>query len=62
MPLFSPVLSPGRSEGTSSAAFELLMINCYIDFINLFIFKWLATSVRNPKFPNSSPAATFVQR
>ena len=27
----------GRSEGTSSVAFEVLIINCQIYFINLFI-------------------------
>ena len=30
-------LIQGRSEGTSSVAFEVLIINCQIDFINLMI-------------------------
>ena len=32
------VCKQGRSEGTSSVAFEVLIINCQIYFINLFIF------------------------
>ena len=35
----------GRSEGTSSVAFELLIINCQIYYINLFIFNCLALNV-----------------
>ena len=31
-------LIQGCSKGTSSVAFELLIINCQIDFMNLFIF------------------------
>ena len=34
-----------RSEGTSSVAFELLIINCQIDFINLFIFNCLTSDI-----------------
>ena len=35
----------GRSDGTSSAAFEVLIINCEIDFINLFIFNCLTSNI-----------------
>ena len=35
----------GRSEGTSSAALEVLIINCKIDFINLFIFNCLTSNI-----------------
>ena len=34
-----------RSEGTSSVAFEVLIINCEIYFINLFIFNCLALNI-----------------
>ena len=37
----SLLCNQGRSEGTSSAAFEVLIINCQIYFINLFIFNLL---------------------
>ena len=33
------------SEDTSSAAFEVLIINCEIYFINLFIFKCLISNI-----------------
>ena len=36
----------GRSEGTSSVAFEVLIINCQIYFINLFIFNCLALNIK----------------
>ena len=35
----------GRSEGTSNVAFEVLIINCQIDFINLFIFNCLRSNI-----------------
>ena len=35
------ILQQGRSEGTSSVAFEVLIINCQIYFINSFIFNCL---------------------
>ena len=35
----------GHREGTSSVAFEVLIMNCEIDFINLFIFNYLASSI-----------------
>ena len=35
----------GHSEGTSSVAFEVLIINCEIDFINLFIFNCLTSNI-----------------
>ena len=36
----------GRSEGTSSLAFEVLKINCQIYFINLFIFNRLTLNIK----------------
>ena len=51
----------GRSEGTSSEAFEVLIIHCHIEFvnlfnanylmpiINLFIFNCLTSNFRFPK-------------
>ena len=38
-----PYGSQGRSESTSSVAFEVLIINCEIDFINLFVFNCLTS-------------------
>ena len=35
----------GRSESTSSAAFEILIINCRIEFINLLIFNRLTSNI-----------------
>ena len=35
-----------RSEGTSSVAFEVLIINCQIYFINLFIFNCLTLNIK----------------
>ena len=35
----------GRSEGTSSVAFDVLIINFEIDFINLFTFNCLTSNV-----------------
>ena len=35
----------GRSEGTSSVAFEVLIIKSEIDFINLFIFNCLTSNI-----------------
>ena len=36
----------GHSEGTSSLAFEVLIINCQIYFINLFIFNCLTLNIK----------------
>ena len=36
----------GRSEGTSSVPFEVLIINCQIYFINLFIFNCLTLNIK----------------
>ena len=38
--------SQGRSESTSSISFEVLIINCHIEFINLFIFKLFNTKYK----------------
>ena len=35
----------GRSESTSSVAFEVLIINCHIEFINLLIFNCLTSNL-----------------
>ena len=35
----------GRSEGTSSLAFEVLIVKSEIDFINLFIFNCLTSNI-----------------
>ena len=35
-----------RSEGTSSVAFEVLIINCHIEYINLFIFNCLTSNIK----------------
>ena len=40
------ILIQGRNEGTSSVAFEVLIINCQIDFINLFIFNCLTLNIK----------------
>ena len=39
------VACQGRSEGTSSIAFQVLIINCEKDFINLFIFNCLRSNI-----------------
>ena len=47
--LFNPnniIMLQGRSEGTSSVAFEVLIINCQIYFINLFIFNCLTLNIK----------------
>ena len=36
----------GRSEGTSSVALDVLIINCKICFINLFIFNCLTFDIK----------------
>ena len=36
----------GRSESTPSVAFEVLIINCQIYFINLFIVNCLTLSIK----------------
>ena len=38
-------MNQGRSESTSSVAFEVLIINCHIEFINLFIFNCLTSNI-----------------
>ena len=35
----------GRSEGIPSVEFEVLMINCHVEFINLFIFNCLTSNI-----------------
>ena len=35
-----------RSDGTSSVAFEVLIINCQTYFINLFIFNCLTLNIK----------------
>ena len=35
----------GRRDGTSSVAFEVLIMNCNKDLINLFIFNYLASNI-----------------
>ena len=37
-------MEQGRSKGTPSAQFESLIINCHIEFINLFIFNCLMSN------------------
>ena len=39
------VLKKGHSEGTSSVAFEVLIMNCQIYFLNLFIFNCLILNI-----------------
>ena len=39
----------GSSESTSSVPFEVLMINCHIEFINLFILNCLTSNFCFPK-------------
>ena len=34
-----------RREGTSNVVFEVLIMNCKIDFINVFIFNYLASNI-----------------
>ena len=35
----------GHSESISSVAFKALIINCQIDFINLFMFNCLTSNI-----------------
>ena len=35
----------GRSESTSNVLFEVLIINCQLDFMNLFIFNCLTSQI-----------------
>ena len=37
-------LPSGRSKGTSIVAFKVLIINCHLEFINLFTFNCLTTN------------------
>ena len=39
------IYGQGRREGTSSVAFEELIINCHIYFINLFVFSCLTLNI-----------------
>ena len=43
------ITDQGRSEGTSSVAFELLAIKCRLEFMNLFIFNCLTSNFCFPK-------------
>ena len=36
----------GRSEGTSSVAFEVLIMNCQIYFVSSFIFNYLTLNIK----------------
>ena len=40
------IISQGCREGTSIVAFEVLIINCQIYFINLFIFNCLTLNIK----------------
>ena len=40
------LLVQGHSKGTSSVALEVLIINCQIYFINLFLFNCLALNIK----------------
>ena len=40
------IISQGGREGTSIVAFEVLIINCQIYFINLFIFNCLTLNIK----------------
>ena len=42
----TPWHTQGHSEGTSSIAFQVLIINCQIYFINLFIFNCLTLNIK----------------
>ena len=44
--LLEDITDQGRSEGTSSVAVEVLIINCQIYFINLFIFNCLTSNIK----------------
>ena len=44
-PTFLVHLRQRRSEGTSSVAFEVVIMNRQIDFINLFIFNCLTLNI-----------------
>ena len=39
------LITQGRREGNSSVAFEVLIMNCEIDFMNLFIFNYLQSNI-----------------
>ena len=54
-----PYGSQERSESTSSVAFEVLIINCEIDFINLFVFNCLTS---NFCFPENTTLANRRKR
>ena len=44
-----PIIASNRfregKEGTSSVAYEILIMNCKNDFINMFIFNYLASNI-----------------
>ena len=42
--IVSILITQGRREGTSSVAFQVLIMNCKKDFINLFIFNYLPSN------------------
>ena len=44
--VFYDIIAQGRGESTSSVAFEILIINCQIYFINSFIFNCLKFSIK----------------
>ena len=43
---FAKYIIQGRSEGTSSEALEVLIVNCQIYFINLLIFDRLTLNIK----------------
>ena len=40
------VITQGRGESTSNVAFEVLIINCHVEFINLFTFNCLTSNIK----------------
>ena len=42
--IVSILITQGRRKGTSSVAFQVLIMNCKKDFINLFIFNYLPSN------------------
>ena len=44
--VFYDIIAQGRGESTSSVAFEILIINCQIYFINSFIFNCLKFNIK----------------
>ena len=53
-------LVQGRSEGSLSVAFEVLIISCQIYFINLFIFNCLTLNISLASITWASLASNFL--